>query len=87
MLIGTIAGGSSWSELYLSEPFRENSVFKYAKFRTIEEIGQWNKEKHESSGECLFVPPLANDDDLNYENENNLSRTSIGGFVCAVWKK
>ena len=87
VLIGTIAGGSSWSELYLSEPFRENSVFKYAKFRTIDEIRQWNKEKLENSGECLFVPPLANDDDFNYENENDLSKTSVGGFVCAVWKK
>ncbi|WMJ77278.1 MULTISPECIES: class I SAM-dependent methyltransferase [unclassified Sedimentibacter] len=87
VLIGTIAGESSWSELYLSEPFRENTVFKYAKFRTVEEIKDWNREKLVDTGECLFVSPLAEDCDYNDETEKNLSKTTNGGFVCALWKK
>ena len=87
VLIGTIAGESSWSELYLSEPFRENTVFKYAKFRTVEEIKDWNREKLVDTGECLFVAPLAEDCDYNDETEKNLSKTTNGGFICALWEK
>lgn len=86
ILIGVIAGNSSWSELYKSEPFKE-TVFRYAKFRTLEEIKNWNKEKLVNFGECLFVSPLDDDNDFNYETENKLSKTNTGGFICALWKK
>lgn len=86
ILIGTIAGNSSWSELYQSEAFK-NTVFRYAKFITLEEIKSWNKEKLASYGECLFIPPDADDDNFNYETENKLSNTTNGGFICALWKK
>lgn len=86
ILIGVIAGNSSWSELYQSEPFQD-TVFKFAKFRTLEEIKSWNKEKLVAYGECLFVSPLADDNDFNYETENKLSETINGGFICALWKK
>jgi ubiquinone biosynthesis O-methyltransferase len=86
VLIGTIAGNSSWSRLYHSENFR-NTVFKHAKFITLEEIKSWNSEKLADWGECLFVSPLDNEDYFNYETENNLSKTTNGGFICALWKK
>lgn len=87
VLIGTITGDSKWGELYLSEPYRENSVFKHAKLRTSDEIKNWNENKLQDIGECLFVPPHASEEDFTYENENKLSKISRGGFVCAVWKK
>lgn len=86
IFIGTIARNSSWGELYQSKPFKD-SVFKYAKFKTLEEMKSWNKEKLINYGECLFVPPLANDDDFNYETENKLSKATNGGFICALWEK
>ncbi len=86
VLIGTIAGNSSWSELYKSVPFRD-TVFKYAKFRILKEIKNWNKEKLVDYGECLFVPPTSNDNEFNPETENTLSKSNNGGFICALWKK
>ena len=86
VLIGTIAGNSSWSRLYHSEDF-SSTVFKYAEFRTLDEIKNWNSEKLADWGECLFVSPLDKEDNFNYEAEKNLSETTNGGFVCALWKK
>ncbi len=86
ILVGVIAGNSSWSELYESEAF-QNTVFKYANFRTPEEIKNWNKKKLVRYGECLFVPPVADDSDFNMDTETKLSKSTNGGFVCALWKK
>lgn len=86
VLIGTIAGNSSWSQLYQSQPF-QNTVFKHAEFRTLEEIKNWDKERLVDFKECLFIPPTALDSDFNCETEKKLSKTTNGGFVCALWKK
>lgn len=87
VLIGTIAGNSAWGELYTSDNFRKNTVFKYAKFKTLEDMKKWNEEKLVQTGECLFIPPLADEEKFNYSMEKELEGKRNGGYICALWKK
>lgn len=87
ILVGTIAGDSAWGELYKSEYFQENTVFKYAKFKTLQEMKEWKKENLLETGECLFVSPFSDDDKFNLQTENELAENRKGGYICALWKK
>lgn len=87
ILIGTINKDSKWGELYLSEEFQKNTVFKYADFKTIEDLKRLNSDKLLDTGECLFIPPTSEETDINIDKEKELSKTERGGFICALWKK
>ncbi len=87
LLIGTINIESSWGELYLSEPFQKNSVFKYADFKSTDQLKSLNTEELINSGECLFIPPTTVEKDISMELEKELSVSERGGFICVVWKK
>jgi len=87
VLIGTISSNSSWGELYQDESFMKNTVFEYAKFKTLDDMKNWNKEKLVDFGQCLFISPLSPEEDYNYEKENELAGTAVGGYICALWKK
>ncbi len=87
VLIGTISSNSSWGELYQDESFRKNTVFEYAKFKTLDDMKGWNKEKLVDSGQCLFISPLSPEEDYTYEKENELAGNTVGGYICALWKK
>jgi len=87
VLVGTISRDSSWGQLYLSEEVRENSVFKYAHFKTLDEMKSWKKENLIDAGECLFIPPDANEEEFNPENEQKLAGKTKGGYICALWRK
>lgn len=87
VLIGTISGDSKWGELYQSEPVKSNSVFKYAHFKTIEDLKQLKPEKLVNSGQCLFLPPDISEDQISMEKEMQLSKTEKGGYICALWQK
>jgi len=87
ILIGTINKDSKWGELYLTEDFQKNTVFKYAHFKTLEDLMSLKPEKLVSTGESLFIPPNAKEDEITIESENKLSHTERGGFICALWKK
>jgi ubiquinone/menaquinone biosynthesis C-methylase UbiE len=87
IFIGTISGDSKWGELYSSEPVKSNSVFKYACFKTLEELRRLNPEKLVKSGQCLFIPPDIEENNISMEMENELSQTEKGGYVCALWTK
>jgi ubiquinone/menaquinone biosynthesis C-methylase UbiE len=87
VLIGTISSNSSWGNLYQDESFRKNTVFEYAKFKTLDDMKGWNKEKLVDSGQCLFISPLSPEEDYNYEKENELDGNTVGGYICAIWKK
>ena len=75
ILIGTIAKDSDWGKLYESEDFRNDSVFKYAKFLTLDNLISWKKDKLVGAGECLFINPLADEDEFCVERENDLEGT------------
>jgi ubiquinone/menaquinone biosynthesis C-methylase UbiE len=87
VFIGTISGDSKWGELYLSEPMRSNSIFKYACFKTLEELRHLKPEKLINSGQCLFIPPYIEEDKISMATESLLSKTEKGGYICALWKK
>jgi ubiquinone biosynthesis O-methyltransferase len=87
VLIGTISSNSSWGELYQDESFKKNTVFEYAKFKTLDNLKSWNKEKLVDSGQCLFISPLSPEGDYTYEKENELAGNTVGGYICALWKK
>jgi ubiquinone/menaquinone biosynthesis C-methylase UbiE len=87
IFIGTISGDSKWGELYSSEPVKSNSVFNYACFKTLEELRRLNPEKLVKSGQCLFIPPDIEENNISMEMENELSQTEKGGYVCALWTK
>ncbi len=87
LLIGTINKDSSWGNLYESEDFQENTVFRHASFKTMEELKVLSPETFVMGKECLFVPPTAAEEDFNLQKEKELAETEKGGFICALWKK
>jgi ubiquinone/menaquinone biosynthesis C-methylase UbiE len=87
VLVGTISRDSSWGELYLTEEYQKNTVFKYADFKTLEEMKSWRAQNLVDAGECLFVPPTSVETDFNMQKEQELAGKVKGGYICAVWKK
>lgn len=87
VLVGTISRDSSWGRMYLSDELQKNSVFKYAHFKTLEEMKSWRREKLIDAGECLFIPPDSKEEEINLDNEQRLAGTVKGGYICALWKK
>lgn len=87
MLIGTINKKSSWGEFYLSEIFQKDSVFKYADFKSMDDLKLWNAKEILDNGECLFISPDTEDKDISKKLEKELSLRERGGFICALWKK
>jgi ubiquinone/menaquinone biosynthesis C-methylase UbiE len=87
LLVGTINRESAWGELYQSEYFQNNTVFRHAVFKTLEEITAWRPESLVSTGSCLFVPPGSSDKEWTEENEAAIQGSVNGGFICAMWKK
>lgn len=87
ILIGTIHGDSSWGRLYQTEEFRKNTVFRYARFMTLEELTAIRPQQLETSGQCLFLPPDTPEEEIGMKKENALAGRERGGFICALWKK
>ncbi len=87
VLIGTISSNSTWGTLYKDESFNKDTVFKYAKFKTLEDMKNWNKENLVDFGQCLFISPFATEEDYNLGKENEMSDKTVGGYICALWKK
>lgn len=88
LLIGTINKNSKWGEMYLSKEFQENTVFKYADLKTIEDMKSYKKEYLVDIKECLFVPPNAEEEDICMVKEMELAQKGKrGGFICALWRK
>lgn len=87
ILIGTINKDSKWGDLYLDKEHKEKSVFKYAAFKTMEDLIGIYPKKPKATGQCLFIPPDTPEDKICIETERELSKTERGGFICALWEK
>jgi ubiquinone/menaquinone biosynthesis C-methylase UbiE len=87
LLIGTINPESKWGQMYKSEEFRRNSIFKYARFMTMDELKGLDRDNLKRTGECLFIPPDADEESISWDEENRLSGENEGGFICALWRK
>jgi ubiquinone/menaquinone biosynthesis C-methylase UbiE len=87
IVIGTINKNSAWGKLYQSDYFRENTVFKHARFLDKETLGGYRNNELAEINECLFFSPDTEENLLNPELEKKLSSKNNGGFICALWKK
>ncbi|MBW4827539.1 MAG: class I SAM-dependent methyltransferase [Clostridiaceae bacterium] len=88
MVIGTINKDSQWGDMYLSKEFQENTVFKYAVFKTEEDLKQLKPDKLKDITKCLFISPSAKEEEISLSKEKELFKhNKRGGFVCALWEK
>lgn len=87
LLIGTINKESKWGEFYIAKSLKENSIYKYADFKSIEDLKSWNTKEVIDYGECLFIPVDTKEGDLSIELEAHFSSSEQGGFICMLWKK
>lgn len=88
ILVGTINRDSSWGELYQDENYLKIvKVFRYANFKTPEELNLIKTEQVKKVRECLFIPPDSPDNDINQAREEELSHSQRGGFFCVLWRK
>ena len=88
LLIGTINKDSEWGELYLSKEFQENTVFKYADFKTLEDMKAYKQNYLVDIKECLFISPNISEEDILMDKEIEMAQKGErGGFICALWRK
>ncbi len=88
LLIGTINKDSEWGELYLSKEFQENTVFKYADFKTLEDMKAYKQNYLVDIKECLFISPNISEEDILMDKEIEMAQKGKrGGFICALWRK
>ncbi len=87
VLLGTINKDSKWGEFYRSEKIRQNSVYHYANFKTIDDLKELKSESLQTISSCLFLPPDTKPEDINPENELKMAEFERGGFICALWIK
>ncbi len=88
LLIGTISRDSAWGARYMEQAKRTDSVFRRARFMTLEELEGLDRDNLEGSGECLFIGPDTPPEQITMEEERAHSCTgSRGGFIAALWRK
>lgn len=68
LVIGTINKDSQWGEMYLSEDFQKDSVFKYADFKTLEDLKSLKQENLITTKECLYISPYADNSEISHPN-------------------
>ncbi|MGK9475594.1 class I SAM-dependent methyltransferase [Melioribacter sp. OK-6-Me] len=85
IVIGFINKNSNWGELYQSNYFKENTVFKYARLLGIDEIRSIHTGELIDIKETLYTPPDENEPSL--EKEKIYSNKNKPGFIAALWKK
>ncbi len=87
IIMGTINRESDWGKLYTSRAFREDTVFKHARFFTPEDLKKLKPRHMVAMKECLFIPPDADEADITSCMEEKLKKEKKGGFICVAWRK
>lgn len=86
MVIGVIAGESTWSELYMKAARdKQESVFAHASFYTEEEIMGWQVGGRIELGKALYFPP--NVEMMEKARELETEKAGRPGFLVAKWVK
>lgn len=86
ILIGTINADSDWGDYYQAKKLQGKSIYRYADFKTIEDLKAWNPGKLVRTGACLYIPPFAAEEEFTIEREKELSEIMRGGYICALWR-
>ena len=87
IMIGTINRESKWGKLYTSKEFQENTVFKYAQLRNIEDFKKQMSKNIFATKECLYIPPDIKEEEISMQKEEELSKIERPGFFCVLWIK
>ncbi|WP_448522507.1 class I SAM-dependent methyltransferase [Pseudothermotoga sp.] len=88
LLIGTINKDSPWGGLYEQQAKQDpTSVFRYASFKTEKDLEELDPKNLVRIAQCVFIPPNASEEQLNWDEERRLSKTQKGGFIIALWRK
>lgn len=88
LLIGTINKDSPWAELYEAHAKQDpTSVFRYAHFKTQKDLEALDPKNLVKIVQCVFIPPNASEEQLNWEEERKLSKSQRGAFIVALWRK
>lgn len=85
VVVGIINRESEWGKLYTSNKYKENSIFKYAKLKTLEEMKNIKSQHLVKVQECLFIPPGIDLNSIDHPSERKLEKR--GGFICLLWIK
>lgn len=87
LLIGTINRDSQWGKFYMQQAKKGDSIFRFAHFKNMDELKSLDTNNLVKSGQCLFIPPNAEEEKINRAEEKRLSKFEKGGFICALWVK
>lgn len=87
LVIGTINRLSPWGELYMEIGRRSGSVYRHARFLSLEELSSFRPENLASTRECLFFRPENDADNSRPGEDHGPAEPGKGGFFCAMWKK
>jgi ubiquinone/menaquinone biosynthesis C-methylase UbiE len=86
LVIGVIAGGSPWGDLYKQIASQNpESVFKHAAFYTEEQIRNWQVGSRPEIGKALFFSPDA--DSLDEARKMEEQKSGNPGYFVAKWVK
>ncbi|HOQ09126.1 MAG TPA: class I SAM-dependent methyltransferase [Syntrophomonadaceae bacterium] len=87
LLIGTINRESPWGKLYMEQAKQPGSVFRYADFKSLQDLKNLAPEHICGWSECLFIPPEAEDSLFTRETEESLRYSNSPGFIVVCWQK
>lgn len=87
VVVGFLNRNSPWGELYQSDYFQKNTIFKYARLLDIDSIKSFHSNELALIQESLFIPPEIDESDVSLALEEKLSKTNKPGFLSALWIK
>ncbi|HBT47758.1 MAG TPA: ubiquinone biosynthesis protein UbiE [Peptococcaceae bacterium] len=89
LVVGVIGGNSAWSRYYEDKAAREpDSLFRWARFPTLEELLAAMPGREVQGRSVLFVPPdfdfTREEEARVLEEEARRAGRTDGGFICAA---
>lgn len=84
--IAVVNRDSAWGKRYMDSEYNKGKVYAHACFKNLDELMRIHPEEIIGSGECLFVPPDAEESEFTLENESVMS-DNAGGWINVVWQK
>ncbi|MFK5883644.1 MAG: class I SAM-dependent methyltransferase [Candidatus Izemoplasma sp.] len=84
LFIGTIQKNSHFYDLYKTDFFKNNTVFKYAEFLERKDLIELKTDLFIKTDECLFNS--IEDLELN-PNINDIKNNKVGSFILAKYRK
>ncbi|HQA08355.1 MAG TPA: methyltransferase domain-containing protein [Syntrophomonadaceae bacterium] len=87
LLIGTINRESPWGKLYMEQAQHPGSVFKYACFKSLQDLKNLAPDHISGWSKCLFISPDAEDNLFTRDMEESLQYSNPPGFIVVCWQK